>query len=63
MVLQKAAMTEIDPRQVKIHWTHKARIKTLYKDGFSIEELALMYRLPYWYIKGLSRGVKRMERV
>lgn len=54
---------QIDPRQVTIHWTHKKRIKELYKDGFSIEELSIGYKLPYWYIKSLTRGVERMERI
>lgn len=54
---------EINPHQVTIHYSHKKRIKSLYQEGFSIEELAIMYRLPWWYIKSLSRGVKRMERI
>ena len=56
-------MTVIDPRKVKVHWTHRLRIKKLYKEGYSHEELAKMYKLPYWYIKGLTRGLKQVERV
>lgn len=58
-----SASKEIDPRAVKVHWTHKHRIKKLYKEGYSHEELANMYNLPYWYIKGLTRGLKQAERV
>lgn len=56
-------MTVIDPREVKVNWTHKLRIKKLYKERFSHEELAKMYKLPVWYIKVLTRNVKQDERV
>ena len=49
-----------DPRKVKIHHSHKKRIKELYKEGLSIEELVIAYKLPYWYIKSLTRGLERL---
>lgn len=48
---------------IKIHWTHKFRIKRLFVDGFSEHELSIMYNLPFSYIKGLTRGLKQNERV
>lgn len=54
---------EIDPRKVKIHWTHRLRIKKLYKEGYTEEELAKMYKLPVWYIKGLTIRLKKPERI
>lgn len=54
---------EIDPRKVKVHWTHRLRIKKLYKEGYTHEELSIMYKLPFWYIKGLTRGLEQAERV
>ncbi len=56
-------MAEIDPQVVKIHFTHKRRIKKLYKEGYNREELSLMYNLPYEYIKCLTRGLKQADRI
>ena len=38
---------------VAFHWTHKARIQHLYKEGFTIDELAIMYHTTYYRIKNL----------
>lgn len=53
----------INPRKVKIHWTHKLRIKKLYLEGFHEEELSQMYKLPLWYINGLVVRLRKPERV
>lgn len=56
-------VAEIDPRKVKVHWTHKLRIKKLYLDGFTHEELAKMYKLPLWYVKGLTWLLRKPDRI
>lgn len=56
-------MAMVDPRKVKVHWTHRLRIKKLYKEGYTEEELAQMYKLPVWYIKGLTIRLKKPERI
>lgn len=53
----------INPRKVKVNWTHKIRIKQLYKDGFTHEELSIAYNLPIWYIESLTVALKRPERI
>ena len=48
---------------LKIHWTHKMRIKKLYKEGYVEEELAQMYKVPIWYVKGVTRALRKPERI
>ena len=43
---------------IKIHFTHKWAIQRLYKDGFTDEELAIMYKIPWPEIKRITRGLK-----
>lgn len=40
-----------------IHWTHRRRIKKLYLEGFTREELAIMYKLPPSIITSITRGL------
>lgn len=56
-------VAEIDPRNVKVHWTHLIRIKNLYKEGYTEEELSIAYKLPIWYIKGLTIRIKKPVRI
>jgi len=46
-----------------IHFTHKIRIKSLFKQGFSDEELAIMYKVPWHTIKKIIRGLPKPERI
>jgi hypothetical protein len=53
----------INPLRVKVHFTHKWRIKQLFKEGFSVEELSLAYKVPTWYVESLTQALKRPERI
>lgn len=46
---------------IKIHFTHKLAIKRLYKDGFSNEELAIMYKIHWSEIKRITYGLKSQK--
>jgi len=48
---------------VKLHFTHTLKIKKLYKEGYTIPELALMYRVPEYVINKYTQGLKQVERV
>jgi len=48
---------------IKVHFTHKARIRKLYAGGYSDEELAIMYKTTWSTIKNVTRGVQRPERI
>lgn len=49
---------------MRIHFTHKNRIKQLYKEGYTIEELIIMYNpIAYKQLKNLTRGIKQEDRV
>lgn len=48
---------------LNIHFTHKARIRKLYKDGFTDEELADMYHIPWTEIKRITHNIKQPERL
>lgn len=48
---------------VKVHWTHKAKIRKLYKEGYTHEELAIMYGVGWDLIKNVTRGIKLGERI
>ena len=49
--------------QIKLHWTYKVKIKKLYKDGFTTEELALMYKVNHYVISSITRLIERPERI
>lgn len=53
---------------IKIHWTHKVRIQRLYQEGFTDEEIAIMYHLPWsaikritYHLKGVSNDIYRVS--
>ena len=48
---------------IKMHFTHKWRISKLFKEGFSDEELAIMYHVPWSEIKRITRGLEQVERI
>lgn len=48
---------------MRIHWTHSIKIKKLYKEGFTHEELAIMYKTTIYRIKNLTQGLEQAERV
>lgn len=47
----------------KINWYYKQKIKKLYQEGFSVDELCLMYNLRPIDVKSTVKGIKRVERV
>lgn len=50
--------------EIKLHFTHKRRIKSLWIEGYTIEEIAIMYKnLPLDQLNKLIRGIKQQERV
>jgi len=48
---------------IKIHFTHKQRIRSLFREGFCLEELALMYKTQYATVKEIVRGITPPERI
>jgi len=48
---------------IEVHWTHKAKMAKFYREGFTREELSIMYKLPYWYIKELTKMITQVERI
>jgi len=48
---------------IKIHWTHKAKIRKFYHDGYSHDELAIMYKTTWHTIKNITRGIIPLERI
>lgn len=50
--------------EIKLARRHKDRIKKLFSERYTIEELAIMYKvIPYKQLRSLVRGVKRQERI
>ena len=49
--------------KIKIHHTHKQRIRSLFRDGFSEEELAIMYKVQWPSIKEIIKGLQKPEQV
>jgi len=49
--------------RIKVHFTHKWRIKQLFSDGFTIDELIIMYRAPMDVIKNITQGITPKERI
>ena len=47
----------------KVHFTHRIRIKTLYKEGYTIDELAIMYKTNHHTITNVTRGIIPLERI
>lgn len=48
---------------IKLHIDYKKRIKDLYRDGFTVEELGLMYGIPWAEVKRITQGITQTERV
>ena len=51
--------------KVKLHHTHKNRIRKLYKERFGLNELYIMYKekIPYSQLREIVKGIKRNEKV
>lgn len=47
----------------KFHFTHKLKIRKLYKDGFCEDELAIMYKVNWSDIKRIVTGLQKPERI
>ena len=47
----------------KINILRKWKIQALYIEGFTVEELAIMYDMPYYTIKNLVQHLTRQERI
>lgn len=45
-----------------VHHTHKKRIQKLFAEGFTHEELSIMYKLHWSEIKRITYSVKQPER-
>lgn len=50
-------------RYVKVHWTHKLKIRNLFKQGFTDTELAIMYKTHWSVIQRITYNVKQQERI
>lgn len=50
---------------LKIHYTHKKRIKDLFRERYSLQEIFIMYNklIPYARLRTIVRGVKRQDRI
>lgn len=48
---------------IKISKSDRGGIKQLFTEGLSLEELALMYKLPYHVVKSITQGLKQVERI
>lgn len=55
----------VDKKQphFKVHFTHKWRMKRLYLQGFTVQEIAIAYKVPIWYVNGLTQRLKKPERI
>jgi len=62
---KEVVATIMKPRNVKIAWWHKRRIRSLFKDRYGLEELYLMYKevIPYNQLRGIVQGVRRNEKI
>lgn len=50
-------------QEEKVSWFKKRRIQKLYADGFSKEEICIMFKLRPDTVKGIVRSVKRPVRI
>lgn len=48
---------------MKTHWTHRLRIRKLFTDGFTIEELTIMYNISVGRVNNIVQGLKKPERL
>ena len=48
---------------IKVHYTHVARIRRLYKEGYCTNELAHMYKVPEHVITRYTQALIKPERV
>lgn len=46
-----------------VHWTHKAKMRTMFSEGFSIDEIALAYKTTYWRVKTIVASMTPPERI
>ena len=47
----------------KIHWTHKRDMRNFYQQGFSVDEISIMYNLAEFRVRQIVRGLTRPERI
>jgi len=48
---------------VKVHHTHKQRIRSLAREGYSEVELAEMYKAPLHVIRNIIKNTIKPERI
>jgi preprotein translocase subunit SecE len=48
---------------VKIHHTHKQRMRSLFRQGFSEEEISRMYKIEWPSVKEIVKGIEKPERI
>lgn len=48
---------------VKLSWYDRVRLKKFYQQRYHVEELAIMYKVPVWQVKELTKGLEQVERI
>jgi len=48
---------------LKLHWSHKLKLKRFFLEGYTNEELAIMYKVPQHVVVRVTRLLSKPERI